>query len=85
VEARTVPAMEEVLSGAEAVVCKILRAHGRPMPLPQLQQSSLAAGVKRENFWRILSFSPVIRRFDREVYGFIGAGPAPRTRRPPAG
>lgn len=72
VEARIAPGMEEVLSGAEAAVCRILRGHGEPMPLRRLQELCLAAGVKRENFWRILSFSPVIRRFDRQIYGLIG-------------
>lgn len=80
VKARTVPRMEEVLSGAESVICGILQDHGEPMPLRRLQESCLAAGVKRENFWRILSFSPVIRRLDREVYGLIGAESAPQKR-----
>lgn len=82
VKARNVPRMEEVLSGAEAVVCRILRHHREPMPLHRLQELAQAAGVKRENFWRILSFSPVIRRFDRQVYGLIGAATGSRKRLP---
>lgn len=85
VEARIVPRMENVLSGAEGVVCRILRDHGAPMPLQRLQELCLATGVKRENFWRILSFSPVIRRFDRQLYGFVGAGTVSRRRLPRAG
>jgi hypothetical protein len=82
VKARTAPRMEEVLSGAEVVVCRILREYGKPMPLQRLQELSFAAGVKRENFWRILSFSPVIRRLGPQVYGFIGAEKAARKRFP---
>ena len=80
VKARAVPRMEEVLSGAESVVCRILKNHGAPMPLQRLQQFCLAAGVKRENFWRILSFSPVVRRLDRQVYGLVGSASVPGRR-----
>lgn len=73
VEARIVPRVEEILSGGEAIICAILRDCGGAMPLPQLEKVCSAAGVRRANLWRVLSFSPLIRRFDREIYGLIGA------------
>jgi hypothetical protein len=79
VKATGVPRWEEVLSGAEAVICNVLREHGGTMPLRQLKKLCFVQGVKRENLWRILSFSPLIRRFDREVYGLIGADAPPKT------
>ncbi len=65
--------LEHILSGGEAIVCRILRAHGRAMSLSQLQARCSAEGVKKPNLWRVLSFSPLISRFDREVYGLIGS------------
>jgi hypothetical protein len=62
-----------LFSGGEAVICSILRAHGGALPLAALQKQCLAYGIKRANLWRVLSFSPVVRRFDKEVYGLIGA------------
>lgn len=69
-----------ILSGGEAIACTILREHGGSLELSQLESQCYAAGVKRANLWRILSFSPLIQRLDREVYGFIGpAEPARRS------
>jgi len=65
--------VDRLLSGGEAVACALLREHGGVMPLSHLKQRCLEAGVKRANLWRVLSFSPLIRRVDKEVYGLIGA------------
>lgn len=73
IAAEVVPAVEEILSGGEAVICDILRNHGGAMPLSELNKLCCAAGVKRSNLWRVLSFSPLIQRLGRELYGLIGA------------
>jgi hypothetical protein len=65
--------VEGLVSGGEAVACALLREHGGVMPLAHLKERCLEAGVKRANLWRVLSFSPLIRRVDKEVYGLIGA------------
>jgi hypothetical protein len=43
------------------------------MPLAHLKKRCLEAGIQRANLWRVLSFSPLIRRVDKQVYGLIGA------------
>ena len=73
VEAEITPRVEEMLAGGEAIVCEILRNHGGAMPLSELNRLSRTAGVRRSNLWRVLSFSPLIQRLDREFYGLIGA------------
>jgi len=69
---------DTILSGGEAVTCAILQQHGGAMDLSSLEECCYAAGVKKANLWRVLSFSPLIQRLDREVYGFILKTP-PRT------
>ncbi|MBZ5579693.1 MAG: hypothetical protein LAP40_24320 [Acidobacteriia bacterium] len=83
IEAGGLPRLEQLLSGAEAVICGILRGHGGALPLPRLQQLCFATGVKRPNLWRVLSFSPLIQRFDKEIYGLVGAEEAARQVAPP--
>jgi len=73
VTASSTPSVGQVVSGGEAITCAILREHGGVMELSELQKQCYEAGVKRANLWRVLSFSPLIRRLDRELYGFIGA------------
>lgn len=75
VEARLAPNLEDLLAGGEAVVCAILRQHGGALPLPRLRPLCFAAGVKKPNLWRVLSFSPLLQRFDKEIYGLVGARP----------
>lgn len=65
--------VERLLSGGEAVTCALLREHGGVMPLSHLKQCCQEAGIQRANLWRVLSFSPLIRRVDKQVYGLIGA------------
>jgi len=72
VEARIVPRLEEVLTGGEAIVCAILRDRGGVLPLDELREASFRSGVRKENLWRILSFSPIIERFGKATYGLIG-------------
>lgn len=69
--------VEAVLSGGEAITCAVLREHGGAMPLAELEKRCYQAGVKRANLWRILSFSPLIRRLDRQVYGLISPAARP--------
>jgi hypothetical protein len=73
VAARTELSVGELVSGGEAIACSILRQHGGVLELSELQRECYAAGVQRANLWRVLSFSPLIRRLDRELYGLIGA------------
>jgi hypothetical protein len=72
-EARVVPRAKEVLTGGEAIVCATLREHGGMLALARLEQLCSRAGLKRDNMWRILSFSPAIERFGIGTYGLIGA------------
>jgi hypothetical protein len=65
--------LEAFLSGAEAIACAILREHGGALPLAELKDRCFKAGVKNANLWRVLSFSPLIRRMDKEIYGLVGA------------
>jgi DNA-binding PadR family transcriptional regulator len=73
VEARIALGMADVLSGAEATICQILRVNGGVIRLPHLKRLCFEKGVTFENLWRVLSCSPVIRRFDRETHGLISA------------
>ncbi len=71
--ATVVPRVDEVLSGAEAVICCTLADHGGIMPLSELQKLCFAAGVGRPNLWRVLRSSPVVHRFGTGIYGLLGA------------
>lgn len=72
IEAIDPPKVEMVLSDDEAVVCKVLREHGGVLPLPKLQKLCFTRGVRKPSLWRILTFSPLLRRFDKAVYGLTG-------------
>lgn len=78
VEARVAPRVEKVLAGAEAIIYEILRDQGGAAPLPKLQSLCRERGVRKANLWRVLSFSPLLRRFNPQVYGLVGAEAAAR-------
>jgi hypothetical protein len=72
-EAHVIPRAEDVLSEDEAVICDILQQHGGTMRVSRLQELSFARGVRRPGFWRILLYSPVVRRLDKATYGLVGS------------
>jgi len=76
VEARVIQPIDDVLAGGEAIIYGVLRSHGGVLSLPQLQ-TSCRGRVKKENLWRVLSFSPLIERLRKETYGLIEAEAAP--------
>jgi hypothetical protein len=49
VESRVVLRIEDVLAGAEAIVCVLLRENGDVLPLPKLEDLCLGRGVKKDN------------------------------------
>jgi hypothetical protein len=73
VEAHSRPAVEHVLTGAEAKLHQILLSRGGVVRVAALQDLCLEHGVQKANFWRLLRYSPIIRRFGPQVYGLIGA------------
>jgi hypothetical protein len=72
VESSVVLRIEDVLSGAEAIVCIVLRDNGGPLSVAKLETLCRGRGVKPDNLWRILSFSPVIERCGKGMYGLVG-------------
>jgi hypothetical protein len=73
VESRVVLRMDDVLGGAEAIVCVLLRDSGGVLPLVKLENLCLRRGVKKDNLWRILSYSPLIERSGKAMYSLIEA------------
>jgi hypothetical protein len=73
VEAHSSPGVDDVLTGAEATLHHILRSRGGSEGIAALQHLCLEHGVQRSNLWRLLRYSPIIRRFGPQVYGLIGA------------
>jgi hypothetical protein len=73
VESRVVLRVDDVLRGGEAIVCIFLQDHGGALPLAKLENLCFGRGVGRDNLWRILSFSPLIQRTGKGVYGLVGA------------
>ena len=73
VESRVVLRIEDVLVGAEAIVCVVLRDNGGPLPIGKIESLCRGRGVKQDNLWRILSFSPAIERCGKGMYGLVGA------------
>ena len=49
VESRVVLRIEDVLAGAEAVMCVLLRDNGGVLPLAKLEDLCLGRGVKKDN------------------------------------
>ena len=74
VSVRTELGFDSLPTGGESIVCNILREHGEAMQLSLLRERCFEAGLTRANLWRVLAYSPLIRRFDKGLYGFITAG-----------
>ncbi|MEO6787047.1 MAG: hypothetical protein ABI318_13015, partial [Chthoniobacteraceae bacterium] len=67
----------DVLSETEAVIVDVLLQHGPVMQRPKLEELSVANGLQRDTFYIHLTYSPVIARFARGVYGLRGAHAPP--------
>lgn len=74
--ANTYPA-ENLLAHVEATLYDILKRHGGVMARPDLENEAVAAGVKRNTFYIMISYSPIIERYARGVYGLRGWPVAP--------
>lgn len=63
----------EVLSDTESIIVDVLREHGPVMQRPKLEELCLGKGLHRDTFYIHLTYSPVIARYARGVYGLRGA------------
>ncbi|MGP0076346.1 MAG: hypothetical protein ACLPWF_30900 [Bryobacteraceae bacterium] len=62
-----------LISGAERVVCRILRQNGNELSVGRLQSLCASAGVPKPNLWRIILYSPLIYKSAPRVYRVITA------------
>ena len=63
----------EVLSDTESIIVGVLHEHGPVMERPKLEEVCLGKGLHRDTFYIHLTYSPVIARYARGVYGLRGA------------
>jgi len=63
----------EVLSDTESIIVDVLHEHGSIMQRPKLEELCVGKGLHRDTFQIHLSYSPVIVRYARGVYGLRGA------------
>jgi hypothetical protein len=68
---------EEVLTGVEAQLVRVLKTHGPIMERGVLEDLCVAAGMNRFSFHAFLACSPVIAQFGHSVYGLLGAEVSP--------
>ena len=66
-------AASNLISGAERIVCRILRRNGNELSVRRLQSLCASAGVGAPNLWRILLHSPLIFRPAPRIYRVITA------------
>jgi hypothetical protein len=64
---------QEVLSGIEAGMVRVLRQYGPVMERSEFEEQCVAAGINRFSFNAIVMSSPVIEQYGRSVYGLVGA------------
>lgn len=67
----------EALTGVEAQLVGILKAHGPVMERGALEDLCVASGMNRFSFHAFLASSPVIAQYGHSVYGLLGAAVAP--------
>ena len=60
------------LTGVEATLVEVLRAHGPVMDRGAMEDLCVAAGMNRFSFHAFLSWSPVIAQFGHSLYGLLG-------------
>lgn len=63
---------EKVLSSTESTIVRVLREHGPVMQRAGLEKLCLSRGMHHVTFSSNLSYSPIIVRYAREVYGLRG-------------
>ena len=63
----------EVLSGPERILVGVLLKHGPLCQRHVLQRLAAESGMSGPVFWRTLTYSPVLSRYGRGVYGLPGA------------
>lgn len=63
----------EILGPNERKIVEILFQHGYIMRRADLEAAALQAGVSRESFYILITYSPVIERYATGVYGLRGA------------
>ena len=68
---------EQVLTGVEAQLVRILREHGPILERGVLEDLCVETGVNRFSFHAFLACSPVIAQYGHSVYGLVGAEVAP--------
>ena len=71
--ARTPLNHKEVLSNTESIIVDVLHEHGPLMQGPKLEALCVGRGLLRDTFYIHLTYSPVITRYARGVYGLRGA------------
>jgi hypothetical protein len=61
------------LTGVEAKLVAMLKAHGPVMERGAMEDLCVGAGMNRFSFHAFVSWSPVIAQFGHSVYGLLGA------------
>jgi len=64
---------DEVLSGSERLIFKVLSAHDAVLERTELEKLCLEAGINRNSLWIYITYSPIISRYAPGVYGLRGA------------
>jgi hypothetical protein len=64
---------KKVLTGVEAKLVAMLKAHGPVMERGAMEDLCVNAGMNRFSFHAFVSWSPVIAQYGHSVYGLLGA------------
>lgn len=70
-------AWEEVLTGVEARLVRVLKQHGPVVERGRLEELCIRSGMNRFSFHAFIACSPVIVQYGPSVYGLIGAKVSP--------
>jgi len=68
---------EQVLTGVEAQLVRVLKAHGPIMERGALEDLCVGTGMNRFSFHAFLACSAVIAQYGHSVYGLLGASVTP--------
>ncbi|MEE8452375.1 MAG: sigma factor-like helix-turn-helix DNA-binding protein [Thermoguttaceae bacterium] len=63
---------EEILTGVEATLVRVLKEHGPVMERGAMEDLCVAGGMNRFSFHAFVSWSPVIAQFGHSIYGLLG-------------
>jgi hypothetical protein len=64
---------KKALTGVEAKLVAMLKAHGPVMERGTMEDLCVAGGMNRFSFHAFVSWSPVIAQFGHSIYGLLGA------------